>query len=798
MIKNYFKIAWRNLIKNKGFSAINITGLAVGMASAMLILLWVQNEMSYDNFYSNSQRLYQTWYRDKSNDGINCWNVTSKMLSNGIKQECPEVEQATRVFWDESFLFSVGDKKMNVSGNMVDPDFLTMFQFSSLEGNINTALNNPGDIVVTKKLAEKLFATEHAIGKVIKVDNKYSFIVSAVLKDLPNNTQFTFEYLLPWSHMKTTQQDDSCWGCGSTRNYVMLKPNASLASANEKIKHIIARHTDSTATVETFLYPVSKLRLYANFENGVPSGGKIEMVRIFALLAVFILLIACINFMNLSTARSERRAKEVGIRKVAGALKGALMFQFLAESILIAFIAGVFALVIAQLSLPAFSAIINAQTVINSTTFKPLGIAYGNVYFWLLFTGFISFTGILAGSYPALFLSSFKPIAVLKGSFKKVNALITPRKILVVLQFSFSVMLIICTIIIKNQINYSQQRQTGYDKNNLVYVPLVGDIKTKYELIKNELLSKGIAKGVSKTSAPVTEGWSSGGAEWAGKNQNDVTEFNYYNTDGSIVITAGLELIEGRDIDVKNFPTDSNAVVLNEKAVKVMGFTNPIGQVVNPGADNGPWHVVGVVKDFIIQSPYEKIKPMIIRGAKSDWFNVMHIRFNAANTTTQSIAAAGKVFKQYNPEYPFDYYFVDEKYALKFSDVQATALITSFFAGLAIFISCLGLFALAAYMAENRIKEIGVRKVLGASAAGIATLLSKDFIKLVLISILIASPVAWWAMNKWLQGYEYHVAISLWVFIGAALMAIVIALCTVSFQAIKAAMANPVKSLRTQ
>jgi putative ABC transport system permease protein len=577
-----------------------------------------------------------------------------------------------------------------------------------------------------------------------------------------------------------------------------LKPNASLASANEKIKRIIARHTDSTATVETFLYPVSKLRLYGNFENGVPSGGKIEMVRIFTLLAVFILLIACINFMNLSTARSEKRAKEVGIRKVAGALKGALMFQFLGESILIAFIAAVLALALVQLSLPAFSAIINSQTIINNTTFKPLGIGYGNVYFWLLFVGFILFTGVLAGSYPALFLSSFKPIAVLKGSFKKVNALVAPRKILVVLQFSFSVMLIICTIIIKKQIDYSQERQTGYNKNNLVYVPLVGDVKTKYELIKNELLNQGVASGVSKTSAPITEGWSSGGAEWAGKDPNGRTEFNYYNTDGGIVVTAGLQLLQGRDIDLKSYPTDSNAIVLNEKAVEMMGFKDPIGKIINPEADSGPWHVIGVVKDFIIQSPYEKIKPMIIRGPKSDWFNVLHIRFNAANSTQQSLAAASKIFKQYNPEYPFDYYFVDEKYSLKFSDVQATALITSFFAGLAIFISCLGLFALAAYMAENRIKEIGVRKVLGASVAGITALLSKDFIKLVIISIFIASPVAWWAMNKWLQGYEYHVSISLWVFIAAALAAIIIALLTVSFQAIKAAVANPVKSLRSE
>lgn len=798
MLSNFFKIAYRNILRNKSFSVINITGLAIGMASAMLILLWVQNEMSYDSFYVNSDRLYQCWNRDKGNDGLSCWDVTPKPLAAGLKKEYPEIEKASRVFWEEAFLFTVGEKKMNVTGNMVDPDFITMFGFPFLKGNPNTALNNPTDIVITQSLARKLFDSEDVIGKTIKIDNKYFFTVSGLMKDLPVNTGFMFEYLLPWSHMKTTDQDDSSWGNNSTRNYVMLKKGASLASVNAKIKDIIKRHTTHETTTETFLYPVSRLRLHGEFENGKEAGGRIETVKAFIIIAVFILLIACINFMNMSTARSEKRAREVGIRKVVGARKGALIGQFLGESILIALISGIIALVIVQLSLPAFSTLTGKFMVINTPTIRPLQIDYSNGWFLLSFAGFILFTGLIAGSYPAFFLSSFKPVIVLKGAFKKVHALVTPRKVLVVLQFTFSIILIICTIIIQQQVKYSQERQTGYNKNNLVYIPLSGDIKKNYDLIKNDLTDKGIATAVTKTSAPLTENWSSGGADWQGKDPNDRTNFNYYNTDGGIIATGGLQLVQGRDIDLKNYPTDSNGAIVNEAAVRAMGLKNPVGQVFNRGRWGTEWHIVGVVKDFILSSPYKSIEPMVIQGPKADWFNVIHIRFNPSHSTAESIAATEKVFKQFNPEYPFEYYFIDERYAAKFSSEQITGTLTAFFAGLTIFISCLGLFGLAAYMAENRIKEIGVRKVLGASVTSLVTLLSKDFVKLVLLAIIIASPVAWWSMYQWLANFNYKVNISWWIFAVSGIVAILVALLTVSFQAIKAAMANPVKSLRSE
>jgi putative ABC transport system permease protein len=773
MFKNAFKIAYRNLLRNKGFSFINIAGLAIGMASAMLILLWVQNEMSFDNFYKNKDRLYQAWNKDKGNDGIiNCWNNTPKALAAALMQEYPEVEKATRVGWDQAYLFTVGEKKMNVTGSSVDNDFLTMFGFPFLEGNANTALNNPYNIVITKKLSKKLFSNDDAMGKTVLIDNKYNYTVSGVMKDLPNNTQFDFEYLVPWHFMSLTNQDDSNWGSNSTHNYVLLKPNTDITVFNKKIADITIKHGEGGTTTKEFLYPVSKLYLYSNFENGIPTGGKIDTIKVFILIAVFILLIACINFMNMSTARSEKRAKEVGIRKVVGAQKGSLITQFIGESILIAFIAGILALIIVQLCLPAF----------NTLTKKELVIEYGSVYFWLLFTGFIL----------------FRPVAVLKGTFKKANALITPRKALVVLQFTFAIAMIICTIIIEQQIRYAQERESGYNKNNLIYISLNGDMTKNIDLIKNDLISNGIATSVTKTSAPITEGWSSGGSNWQGQPANDKTEFNFFNVDGNIVKTAGLTLLSGRDINVKTYPTDSSAVLVDEAAVKAMGMKNPIGQIIDTGAWNTNWHIIGVVKDFIIQSPYESIKPMIIQGPKADWFNLLHIKFSNAHSTAYNIAATEKIFKLYNPLYPFEYHFVDEAYAKKFSNEQTTGTLTAFFAALTIFISCLGLFGLATYMAENRIKEISVRKVLGASVMGITTLLSKDFLKLVVISFVIASPIAWYAMHQWLLDYTYRVSIDWWVFAGAGLIAVLISLLTVSYQAIKAAVANPVKSLRSE
>lgn len=786
MLKNYFKIAFRNLARNKAFSFINILGLAIGMASAILILLWIQNEVSFDQFHKNKDRIYEAWNRAEFSGKLQCWNTTPKVLARTMERDLPEVEQAVRVNWPSNYLFSVGEKRLTVQGNIVDSNFLQVFSFPLLKGSPATALMDMHSIVLTEKLAKKLFGDEDAMGKIIKLDNKDNFTVTGIAKDLPNNTRFNFEYLLPWSYLRYTGEDDDRWDNNSTRTYLMLKPNATLASVAPKIKVLKQKYDKEESKWEMFIYPISRWRLYSKFKEGVEDGGRIEFVRMFAIIAAFILLIACINFMNLSTARSEKRAKEVGIRKVVGAQKGALVGQFIGESILLAFLAGIIAILVVQLSLPGF----------NKLTDKKLFIDYGNVNSWLVALSFIIFTGIIAGSYPAFFLSSFQPVRVLKGMFRSSKALVTPRKVLVIIQFTFAIILIISTIIVKHQIDYAQNRQSGYDKNNLIYHHLTGDLKKNFDLVKNELISSGAATSVSKTSSPLTQGWSdTWGFEWAGKDPNDKTDFDRYAADENIVTTAGLQIVQGRDFDLKQFPTDSTGVILNESAVKAMNFKEPLGQIIK---DNGiSWHVVGVIKDFILQSPYYPLKPMMIEGSKG-WFNVMHIKLNSKNSTAQNLKTAEAIFKKYNPEYPFEYKFVDEEYALKFEDEKRTGVLTALFAGLTIFISCLGLFGLAAYMAQNRIKEIGVRKVLGASVANITTLLSKDFLKLVIISLLIASPVAAYAMYKWLQDYPYRVNIEWWVFVLAGLSAIAIALFTVSFQAIRAATASPVKNLRTE
>jgi ABC-type antimicrobial peptide transport system permease subunit len=786
MLLNYLKIAFRNLFRNKAFTFINTAGLAVGMASAMLILMWVQNELSYDQFHEKKDRIYEAWNRAEYSGKLECWNTTPKVLARTLEKDFPEVERAVRVNWQSNYLFSIGDKRLTLKGNIVDPGFLQMFSFPLITGNPKTALKDVSSIVLTEKLAKKLFGEQDAMGKTIKLDNKDNFTVTGILKDLPNNTRFDFEYLLSWEYLKKIGNDDDYWGNNSTRTYVLLKPNATLASIAPKLKTLRARYDKEDAKGQMFIYPISRWRLYSGFVEGVEEGGRITFVKLFGFIAAFILLIACINFMNLSTARSEKRAKEVGVRKVMGAQKTLLIGQFIGESILLSLMAGIIALAIVLLSLSGF----------NELTDKKLFIDYTNPLLWLSVFGFILFTGILAGSYPAFFLSSFQPVKVLKGTFTKANALVTPRKVLVVLQFTFAITLIICTIIVKQQIDHAQNKEAGYNKNNLIYHYLTGDIEKNYSLIKSELLASGIAASITKTSAPLTQGWSNTwGIQWKGKDPNDKTIIDRFCADEGLGTTAGLQFVEGRDFNLKEYPTDSLGIILNQSAVKAMNFKEPIGQLVK---DNGKeWHVVGVIKDFILQSPYHPTVPMVIEGSKG-WFNVMHIKLNADIQTAQSLKKAEAIFKKYNPEYPFEYQFVDQEYAQKFEDEERTGTLAALFAGLTIFISCLGLFGLATYIAENRIKEIGVRKVLGASVVSLTTLLSKDFLKLVLISFVIAAGIAWYAMDSWLEQYPYHVSIQWWVFALSGFIAVLITLLTVSYQAIRAALMNPVKSLRTE
>jgi len=789
MVTNFFKIAFRNLLRSKGYSAINIIGLAIGMASAIIILLWIQNEVSYDQFHEKKNRIYEAWNRASFNGNITCWNNTPKPLGRALQNDLPEVEQTTRVNWSNNFVFTIGEKKLFVQGNQVDSNFLQVFSFPLKEGDPSTVLKEMHSIVVTEKLAKRFFGNEEAMGKMVKINGQGDFRVTGVLKDLPNNTRFDFEYLLPWSNLRQNIKDDNSWSSNSTHTYVLLKPNTTLTAVEPKIKTFRDKYDDVAKKNkwQMFLYPISRWRLHAEFQNGYEtSGGRITIVKLFGTIAAFILLIACINFMNLSTARSEKRAKEVGIRKVVGALKGSLISQFIGESILLAFIAGFIALLIVQLSIPAFNQLVG----------KSLFIPFTNVWFWLAASGFVLFTGFLAGSYPAFFLSSFRPVEVLKGTFKKVNAVVTPRKTLVVLQFTFAIVLIICTVIVKQQIDFAKKRQPGYNKSNLIYSYLSSDIEKNYLLIKRDLLRSGTAVAVTKTSSPLTQDWNDGpGQEWDGKDPNDQTAFSMFAEDGGLGKTAGLTFVEGRDIDIDKYATDSVAVILNESALKVIRFKNPIGKIIR--ANGREWHVVGVIKDFIMSSPYETIKPMLVFGPKSS-FSVIQIKLNDKNNVAQNLKATEAVFKTYDPQYLFKNNFVDLEYAAKFEDEERTGILAGLFAGLTIFVSCLGLFGLATSMAAARKKEIGVRKVLGASVVNITALLSIDFVQLVMMATLIASPVAWFAMHKWLESYSYRVNISWLVFLVSGLLAIVIALLTVSFQAIKSATANPINSLRQE
>jgi putative ABC transport system permease protein len=786
MYRNYFKIAIRNLVRNKTFSFINILGLAIGMASAMLILLWIQHEVSYEKFHEKKDRIYQAWNRDEFTGKLQCWSSTPKVLASALTSDNPEVEAATRVNWSTQRLFKFGEKSIMAEGQVVDSTFLNVFTFPLVKGNIKTALYDPAGIVITESMANRIFGEEDPMGKTLLYDVNTPLTVTGVLKDLPKNTRFNFEFLMPWSRLRAEGNDDTYWGNNSVETFVLVKPGVNFSALEKRVAGMRKKYDKDARKGEFFLYQLDRLRLYASFENGKESGGFIEFVRLFGIIAGFILLIACINFMNLSTARSERRAREVGIRKVIGAQKASLIAQFLGESVLISLISGILALFIVQLALPPF----------NELTEKHVSISLSNPIFWLFLLAFILFTGVLAGSYPAFFMSAFKPVAVLKGTFRKAHALITPRKVLVVLQFTFAIVLIISTIVVRNQIDHARNRKTGYEQNNLLFTYLTEDLVKNYAVLKSELISQGVATSVTRTSAPMTQAWSNTwDFVWDGKDPNDRTIIDRYCADDKIAATVGLQIIKGRDLDLNQFLTDSSSALINESALKLMGFKDPIGQTIKDGEQK--WHVVGVFKDFVLNSPYRDVDPMVIQGAKG-WFNCIHIRFNPQRSTEANLKAMERLYKKYNPNYPFDYSFIDKEYEKKFKAEQKAGTLAGLFAGLTIFISCLGLFGLAAYMAENRVKEIGVRKVLGASVTDITALLSKDFLKLVLVSFVLASPLAYWAMATWLKDYPYRINMPVFAFVLAGVLSMLIAVITVSSQAIKAAVSNPVKSLRTE
>ncbi|MEN5087391.1 MULTISPECIES: ABC transporter permease [Sphingobacterium] len=792
MINNYIKIAWRNLLKNKAFSSINIIGLAIGMAGALLIALWLQNMLSMDRFHMKGDRLYVISNRDMNQGQMWAWVNTPKIMGPTLKKDFPDIEKFTRYDQFNNFLTTYNNKKIVSQVAFVDPGFFDMFSFPIVKGNKNKLLQNANSVVLTQKFAETLFGNSDPVGKTIKIDSVNLVTVDAVLQDLPNNTSMQFDYLLSWEYAKKIGYTDENWQNNSIETYVLLRETTPLEAFNNKIRlvsqnHINVGNNEIRSTNEIFAFPYQDAYLYNKSVNGAYTAGRIQLVHLFTWIGSFILLVACINFMNLSTARSERRAKEVGVRKVVGADRKSLIAQFIVESVLISFAAMILAVGCIILILPAF----------NNLVEKNLHISLLSGSNWLFLIIFTIITGVLAGSYPAFFLSSFKPLKTLKGKLNSYKRGLSVRSILVILQFSIAIILTIATIIIFQQIQHTKDRDRGYDDNGLLVSSISGELEKNYLNLRNELLASNAVVSVSKNMSPVTDRYSNGmGFSWPGSSESDKkVSFNRFSTDADAVENLGFTLLSGRDIDIYKYKTDSNAMLLTETAVKSMRLQNPIGQVIH--GDREDWTVVGVIKDFIVDSPYGETLPMIIFGPKS-WFTNIHYRLNPNNSTVNNLKTVADIFKKFNPDYPFEYKFIDKNFEAKFKETQSIGTLSMLFAVLTIFISCLGLFALIAYMAETRMKEIAVRKVLGASIGQLTSLLSVDFIKLVLMAILIASPIAWWVMDNWLQDYNYRIEIQWQYFAAAGLMAILISLATISFQTIKAALSNPVDSLRDE
>ncbi len=782
MIKNHITSAIRSLKKNKGFAAINILGLAVGLTAVLLIALWVQYQYRYDNFHKNQSEIHKLW-TGLSESG-NAHDITSYPAAEALVKEFPEVTSAARVYWTTQTLLKVDNKDgVKVAGNEVDPTFLEVFEFPVREGQGKDALQDKSNLVITESLAKSLFGEEEAIGKTVLLDNENPYIVTAVLADLPAHTQFNFSFLIPLN------KEPSNWNTFTYSTYVRTKKNVDLSKLNTKIATLLSNHAPDLKGMYNFLYPVSEQHLYSKFENGVAVGGKIQEVRLVAIIGLLILVVAGINFVNLSTARGQKRAKEVGVRKVIGARKGNLIGQFLTESMLICLFAGLLAIFLGILLLPIFNQLLNTRLTI-------LGTGY---FIWLALFAFVLLTGLTAGIYPAFVLSSFKPIKSLKGKITSSSSYFNMRSVLVVFQFSIAIILVISTLIIRLQIQHASNRNAGYDTAQLIEIALEGDANKNYELIKNELINSGMISSVARTGTTITQsGASSSGNFWwpgATPEQSQNTTFRVVRSQADIVETLGLKLIDGRDIQYPHLAADSNAILLNEAAIKMMALENPIGQIFKWG--DADFKITGIVSDFIMGSPYEDVTPLIFY-ASQDWMFNMIVHTNGHHSTVDQLAQLEKTLKKYNPAYPFNYKFVSEGYAEKFRDQQQTASISSTFSLLAIFLSCLGLFGMIAYVIETKVKEIGVRKVLGASVSGIVGLLSKDFVKLVLLAIIIASPIAWWAMNKWLEDFAYRIDIQWWMFALAGVLAITVALLTISYQAIRAAVANPVNSLRDE
>jgi putative ABC transport system permease protein len=791
MIRNYFKIAWRNIAHNKSFSAINILGLALGMACSLLIFLWIQDEFSVDAYHTNGPQLYNVMERQFYDGKVEASSGTPGLLADELKKEFPEIAYAAGLSWEEERTFSVGDKLNKEKGRAAGADWFRMFSIPLLAGTAETALNAPANIAISRKLATNYFGSPQvAMGKSIRIGNKEDYQVSAVFDDIPKNGSVTYDYLLSWQDLLRHNEWLKEWGTNVPETRIQLRVDRNGVSADParleaKMKSFLKSRNPGMEKrgldIQLFLQPHEDAYLYSNFKNGYQEGGRIEYVRLFGIVAVFILLIACINFMNLATARSVKRAREVGVRKVVGAGRNWLIGQFIGEAMVLTFMALVIAMSLVWLLLPIF----------NSLTEKHIAFQFATASFWFMLLGMTLVTGLVAGSYPALFLSSLNPIRVLKGTIRFGSGARLFRQGLVVFQFALSMLLIIGTIIVYRQIDFIQTKNLGFDREGMLYVSSEGELMTKYSTFKQELLRMPGIQTVTKMDGTPTNGFgSTGNVQWPGKDTTTSVQFQFSTVDYDFTKTLKVN-VSGRDFS-RDFGADSANFLINETAARRIGYKDPIGKPLTMWGKRGT--IIGVVADYHQSSMHTPIEPFI---AKLGQGKIIIVRIKPGQTK-QALASLETLARQMNPKFPLTYRFADEAFQKLYHSETVVGTLTNYFAFLAIFISCLGLFGLAAFMAEQRTKEIGVRKVLGASVTSIVALLSQDFLKLVLVAILISSPVAWYSMSSWLQNYAYKIDIEWWIFALAGLLAIGIALLTISFQSIKAALMNPVRSLRSE
>lgn len=784
MLKNYFFTALRSYWKQKGYTFLNLSGLTIGLTTSMLIMLWVVDELHYDGFHQRGDQLYRVMENQTYSGQMFTFAATPGLLAEALKLEIPEITHATRATWGDKEQFTVGDKIIKEEGLYADGEFFQMFTFPFIVGDPKTALGNVSSIVISETLANKYFdSPQAALNKVIRIDNKNDYKVTGVFQDVPKNSSLKFDFVLPFEVYYNENDWLKDWGNNGILTFVMLQEQASPVTVNAKIKDFIKKRNEKSV-VDLFIQSFPDAYLHSEFKEGKLVGGRIIFIKIFIIVACFILLIACINFMNLATARSAQRAREVGVRKVVGAGKSSLVRQFLGESVLLALLSTLLAIILVELLLPGF----------NQLTEKHLAIPFGNPVFILIILGIIFITGLLAGLYPAFFLSSFNSVKILKGTFKLGNKGNTLRQSLVVFQFVLSMILIGATIVVYQQIQYIKNKDLGVKRENLVYFPATPGIQDHFDAYKAALLNQpGIQSVTLSSQNPLSVGSSSEGLEWDGKTPDTQILFQVIQADYDFLATTGIELKEGRDFS-RDYPTDTANILINEEAARRIGFENPVGQHVKMWEREG--QIIGVIKDFHSNDLHAAIEPLVIMLQPQNTWMVM--ARTEAGKAQEAIASLEAMHNQYDGEYTFEYHFLDQEFERMYRTDTLIGKLATYFAIIAILISCLGLFGLAAYTAERRTKEIGVRKVLGASVPNLVALISGNFTKLILIAFVIAAPLTWYLMEQFLQKYAYRIDLSPIVFALTGLLALVIAWLTVSYQSVKAALANPVDSLRNE